>query len=566
MRIGRGIITVIYTWLIITLGFWSLARLCGGLDLDRGREYLLLVAFGVLAEWLAVNFPQGRLSAGFAVVLAAFLVYGVPAAAWIGTLAVLFGQGVVNRGNPLRATLFNGAQHVLALMGGNVLFRLAGGRLPSNLSWQVILPILLFALGYFLVNHLLVYLFLLPGQRFYPMFSWRDTLRWDLLIYVFCLPFGMLTAVLYGRAGMEGETLLFIPLLIVQFVLRLYVHTELSNRELTALYRVAGLLNERLNVKEIVELILNETRRVVPYHAAVIYLWDEKKGRFTAAAAAGARADELRASSLERGEGFIGRVMASGRAEIIFDTRLDHRVRGEPGLFQVCRSLLIIPLQTDAGVAGVFVLGDKRRQAFDDNHRQLLSIMAGQAAVAVANAMLVRRLEESANTDGLTGIYNHRYFLHRAAEDYRSTQSAGLPLALIMLDVDSFKTINDRYGHPAGDAVLVELARLLRDAVGEAGTVARYGGEEFAVLLPGFDAQRAGSLAEALRRLVREHEFQVENIPRQVRVSLGVAVCPTDAADVTALIRRADQALYRAKEKGRDRVVLAADLLKPGNN
>lgn len=563
MRGGRSVTHIIYTWLVIVLGAWAMVRLFGLLDLDQGRQLLFLVFLGVLAEWLAVTFPQGQLSTGFTIILAAFLVFGPAAAVWTGALAILFGQGIVNRGGPLRTTLFNTAQHVLAVLGGNLAYQVAGGRLPFVFTVNRLVPLFLFTAAYFLINQLLVYLFLAPRRGRETIVDWGDALRWDALTYVFSAPLGMLTGLLYTRMGAGGVALFFIPVLVAQFILRLYVHQELANRELTALYQVARRLGERLKVKEIADLVLKESRRVAPCHTGVIYLWDEDRQRFVAAATTGTRAPELAGSSLARGEGFLGWVMDNGQAEIIFDAREDPRVKNQPGLFQVYRSLLIIPLLGDAGAVGVLVLGNKRRLAFNDDHRQMLSIIAGQAAVSMANALLMRRLEESANTDGLTGIFNHRYFFYRAAEEYRRTQNECLPLALIMLDVDSFKLVNDCFGHQAGDAVLAELARLLHDAVGGSGIVARYGGEEFAVLLPGSGPEQAAAMAEVLRRQVREHDFQVADMPRQIRVSLGVAVCPGDADDVAALVRRADQALYRAKQKGKDRVVLASRLLKP---
>ncbi len=551
---------VVYTWLVVGLGAWVLARLFSFLDLDYGGYLLVFIVLGVAAEWLAVNLPQGQLSGGFVLVLAVFLIFGAPAAAWTGALATLISQGLVPRGNPLRTVFFNAAQHVLAVMAGNYFFLRVAGAAGTRLTLELVLGLVAFSAAYFLVNHLLVSLYVAPKRSCYPLLSWWDALRWDGLTCLFGIPVGLLMTFLYRDPGLPGIILLFLPVLVVQLVLRLYVHIELANRELLALYHVARGLSQRLDVKEIMDLVLKETRRVVSYHSGVIYLWSDEKGCFVAQAASGPFREKLLGSEAYGGDGLIGWVMQSGEPEIIYDVREDPRVRQEPGLFQVLRSLLIIPLSAGTKIVGVLVIGSKRPFAFNENHLQTISIICGQAAVAIANTILLRRLEESANTDGLTGIYNHRYFTYRAGVEYRRTRDAGLPLALIMLDVDNFKLINDRFGHPAGDAVLVELARLLRDAVGEVGVVCRYGGEEFAIILPGFDAARAGALAEELRRLVREHQFPVKGMPRQVRISLGVAACPRNAVDVTTLVQRADQALYGAKKAGKDRVVLYGQL------
>jgi len=162
---------IMYTWLIILIGFGILARLFSALDLDLGREFLIMIALGMLADWLAVSFPQGRLSGGFSVVLASYLTYGPAAAAWISALAALFGQGIVNRGNPLRTTLFNASQYVLALLFGHYVFGRAGGHRGADFGLGDLLPLLAFIAVYFLANHLFVYLYLLPGRRRWLYYS-----------------------------------------------------------------------------------------------------------------------------------------------------------------------------------------------------------------------------------------------------------------------------------------------------------------------------------------------------------------------------------------------------------
>ncbi|MEW5899419.1 MAG: sensor domain-containing diguanylate cyclase [Bacillota bacterium] len=556
-RVGH----IFYTWLIILLGFGILARLFGALNLDLGRGFLIMIALGMLAEWLGVSFPQGRLTGGFAVVLSSYLIYGPAAAAWISALAALFSQGIANRGNPFRTALFNAAQYVPALLAADHVYARLGGQRGAGLGLADLVPLLAFIAVYFLVNHLQVYLYLLPGRRRYPLLAWADAFRWDALTYLFGTPFGVLMSLLYQQVGVAGSLLLFLPVLIVQFVLRLYVHVELANRELFALYQVAKKLNERLALEDILEIVLKEARRIVSYHSGVIYLWSEERGAYAAAAAAGAFAESLRRSAVPKGEGFLGQAMENRTPEIVFDARSDPRLKKEPGLPQVYRSLLVIPLLSEKETLGALVIGDKRPLAFDEHHLHTLGIIGGQAAIAVMNALLVRRLEHSANTDALTGIYNHRYFCRQIEGEHRRAKEAGRSLGLVMLDVDSFKSINDRYGHQAGDAVLCELARVIRDAVGEKGVVARYGGEEFVIALPGLDEEDCLDLAEQIRETVRGHYFPVDGLPRQVRVSLGVAVFPRHAQDVAGLIKKADRALYKAKEAGKDRVVSASALL-----
>ncbi len=176
--------------------------------------------------------------------------------------------------------------------------------------------------------------------------------------------------------------------------------------------------------------------------------------------------------------------------------------------------------------------------------------------LAEANA----RLAQLAVTDGLTGLYNHRHFHERLTLEVERSQRSGLPLSLLMLDVDHFKQFNDTYGHPAGDEVLRQLARVLGDARRANDVVARYGGEEFAVILVDTGKFTAAKVAERVRERVVANDFS-DAAPRAGRlsVSIGVATCPDDGTDAEALVRAADTALYTAKRAGRNRVVLSTE-------
>ncbi len=172
------------------------------------------------------------------------------------------------------------------------------------------------------------------------------------------------------------------------------------------------------------------------------------------------------------------------------------------------------------------------------------------------------RLAQLAVTDGLTGLYNHRHFHERLALETERSQRSGLPLSLLMLDVDHFKQFNDTFGHPAGDEVLRQLARVLADTRRANDVVARYGGEEFAVILVDTPKFTAAKVAERVRERINTHDF-AEAAPRagKLSASIGVATFPDDGADAETLVRSADTALYAAKRSGRNRVVLASEAL-----
>jgi diguanylate cyclase (GGDEF)-like protein len=165
--------------------------------------------------------------------------------------------------------------------------------------------------------------------------------------------------------------------------------------------------------------------------------------------------------------------------------------------------------------------------------------------------------------DPLTGLPNRRAFERALAREVERARRSGSGLAVALLDLDRFKGINDRYGHPAGDRALIQTARRIHDALRETDMVARYGGEEFAILLPGISAEEGS--AEALRGVERARSMVARTPlvlgpglpPLSLTLSGGVALYPRDARDGPGLVRAADQALYRAKEGGRDRVLSA---------
>jgi diguanylate cyclase (GGDEF)-like protein len=186
-------------------------------------------------------------------------------------------------------------------------------------------------------------------------------------------------------------------------------------------------------------------------------------------------------------------------------------------------------------------------------------MLAGQAVVALENARLHRAVERQASLDGLTGLANRRSAqeaLH--AEVSRATRFGG-EVALVMADLDGFKAVNDRFGHPVGDTVLRDFAETLRATVREVDVAGRWGGEEFIVILPGTDGIGAAQLAERVRVAFEERRvLTVDGTPIPVTASFGVAAYP-DHTPEDALVAAADAALYQAKREGKNRVVKARD-------
>lgn len=550
----------LYVWLLIATGYGMLVGLLRlqPPEIDLWRQYAVFIFMAILAEWFVVSLPQGSLSVGFAVVLTTFLLFDTTTTVMVSVLAALTANTVFSKDGFFRTTLFNGAQYTVSALGAAYIYYAAGGLTADKLSVNNILPLALFVIAYFAINHLLVTLYLWPSYRYHAWGNWAAALKWDFFTYLFATPVGLLMFLIYNETGLMGAVLLFIPVLTLKFLLKMYINLEMANKELSVLYEVAQGLGASLDMSRTLSLILSETRRVVNYHTGIIYLWHEDEQILVPAAIRSPFSEQLRKMYFPLGEGIVGIAAKTGQPQLVSDARKDMHLRTMPGINQFLRSVLVVPLLVDNKIIGVVTIGKKEPYAFGPKQMQILSILGGQAAVAMANSLLYKKIEKLAITDGLTKVYNHRYFYTRAEEELERSRRYGKVFSLIMLDLDYFKNFNDRFGHKAGDLALGAVAQILQASTRNIDVVCRYGGEEFTVILPETDSDSAGTVAERIRSAVENHYITVApgQSPVNVTVSIGIATYPRDAGNLDELIEYADRALYYSKEHGKNLITL----------
>lgn len=216
--------------------------------------------------------------------------------------------------------------------------------------------------------------------------------------------------------------------------------------------------------------------------------------------------------------------------------------------------VVLLPLTAQQESTGLVVLSLPGE--LDPTALELVETLVGHTALTIANAMMVEKVEQQAITDGLTGVFNRRYFNDRLDTELQRSLRYSHPVSLIIMDIDYFKKANDVLGHLGGDTVLKQLAALLKEKVRKVDIIARYGGEEFAIILPETPYDSALFVAEKIRAWIEEFPFtDQEKLPHKVITSsLGVATYPDHAGNLEALISSADEALYEAKQNGRNQV------------
>ena len=264
----------------------------------------------------------------------------------------------------------------------------------------------------------------------------------------------------------------------------------------------------------------------------------------------------------KKGDAFDQWTVKTMQPLLIEDTKSDYRFDVEKIVPQDARdigSLISVPLMVGNRALGILRIDSSDQNHFTTEDLRFLTTIGDLGAVAIENAQLYERVEQLAIKDGLTGLYLRRYLLERMPEEISRQLRRKNQLAFLMFDLDKFKQYNDKFGHIAGDIVLRTVSMLLRDLFKEPGMlVCRYGGEEFSVLLPDCTQQKALEFAEEARRRISERTIILRREKTRITVSIGVAVFPKDAQNPKELIHKADQALYRAKEEGRNKVCVVS--------
>jgi len=340
---------------------------------------------------------------------------------------------------------------------------------------------------------------------------------------------------------------------------RLYEQLWRRVQQLDVLYDIMTDITSNLDRDTVLKTIVERTIALLRVTSGMIALYDPEQNNLRIHYSVGMNRDYA-GMRIALGEGVIGRVAQTRQPLVVYDYQ---RWEGRTLLFQEMPSanVLGVPLLSDDELIGTLSAGDVNlKRVFTEDDIRLLGMFAQQATIAIKNARLFTEMQHLAITDPLMGIYNRRYFFSAAIREYERARRYHHPLAVIIADLDDFKQINDRYGHPIGDRVLQEVSGMFRRELRSIDLLARYGGEEIVMLLPETDCSGVITVVERLRSRLMS-AIPTERGDVRITASFGAAVSQCiRTPDVETLIACADQSLLYAKQQGKDRLVIWCDM------
>ena len=324
-----------------------------------------------------------------------------------------------------------------------------------------------------------------------------------------------------------------------------YDQIKKAHREVYALYEIARTFGTSLNVEHTLEILVDKVGHVVPFDTCIVYFYDDAKGYATARHVVGKNAQKLAKRCIALGEGVTGFALANRRPVNQLHPSLDFTdINPEAGIKY--RSMASLPLFKDDVLLGALSVYSGEIEQYTDDHMRLLETVTLLAADALGNAMQHAEAESNALTDPLTGLPNARYLSLRFDEEAARARRTDRAFQVMMLDLDEFKSVNDTFGHKAGDKMLREVAHIIEGQLREYNFLARYGGDEFVALVQEMAGSQVDDLCRRIETAVSKFLLMVgRNRYARVGISVGTATFGIDGNTLDQLVIAADEKMYR---------------------
>ena len=325
---------------------------------------------------------------------------------------------------------------------------------------------------------------------------------------------------------------------------------------LLALSKISEAMASAMEFETALSIILNSAIEILKFDRAKLYLIDKEENLLKGQISADIR-KVVKPITSER---YPLTAEGDKDADILSETNLDIVLRGE---YETANLFYYVPLVAKETKIGILVVDNVfSRQPITQEDKENLVTLANHAAVTIENAKLYERVKELSIRDSLTGLYVHGYFLQRLEQEIERARRFKDIFSLMIIDIDDFKKYNDVYGHSVGDRILELLTDLLKRKSRSIDIAGRYGGDEFVVILPRISHDIASLVAKRFHELIGKQRLFLEDKEISFTVSIGIAVFPVDGVDKEELFRRADKALYWAKQHGKNQICLAKNANK----
>ena len=555
-----------YRWFIFLVALLFLIYHFSDLTQDNTLKILLSVLGIILIHTLGVPLPSGvSLYFDFVIYAITLFTAGPVVMGWSALIAnflfLFLNEVRGSRKISLEQAFFNGAQFALSgFLAGWMYKGMHGVYGVDPVQTAYLLPAIYAILIFYLANSALVYTgFQLDPQINITNKQFRFYIVSDLGIYLFTSFTALMVLHHYPSNATFGRLIQFSllipffisPMVAVHFGIRFYKQTE----DLHQMFEIIRILNAPKNLVDCLHEIMTIIRPMVSFDQCCVWEADPVNGSISRLLMHYPESDMPPPSTISKGGGLRGQTVRSRTMLHIPDLRTTgNRSSMEPDH----GTIVILPLIYENEVVGLIDFYKTYSHFFDKRNLPTMQAIADEIAVSIAKDRLFREVQRAAVTDKLTGLHNRLYFEDRFTYDVNRGQRYGQMVSLLFMDIDHFKICNDTYGHAAGDSILQQLAEILRTGIRKTDLIARYGGEELVIILPNTAKEQAAILAEKIRQTISTYEFNHENIKLSTTVSIGVATYPVDANDAPALVKRADAAMYMAKQQGRNRVALSS--------
>jgi diguanylate cyclase (GGDEF)-like protein len=336
---------------------------------------------------------------------------------------------------------------------------------------------------------------------------------------------------------------------------------ERIKQQLTILNEIGKTLTSSLTLKEVLKKIFFKVAEVFNPENWSLLLVDEEKNELCFEIAVGNAANSIKDIRLKIGEGIAGWVAQKGTPLIVPDVNSDPRFSRKADELSrfTTRSIICIPLRIRDKVMGVIeLINEKNLPSPGQYELDALSTIADYAAIALENARNFEQVQKLTITDDLTGLFNSRHLHYLLEIHIKQFETSRQQFSIIFFDIDSFKRINDRFGHLLGSRLLTELGKMLLGQLADEQEAARYGGDEFVIILPDTGKKEAVDFCRTLREnLNKKQFFSEEGIDIRLTASFGIATFPDDAKSKDKILQTADERMYKVKAREKNDIAFS---------